>query len=154
NADGPAVLAADALEGLGLAVPELAAATQADLARQIPGAANLSNPVDLGANASATDYEQALGVVLADTAVDAVLAIFIPPLVTATDDVAAALVRAAAARPAKPVVANFLAQRGVRSELQLPSGRFIPSFTYPDAAALALARVAGYAEWRGQPQGT
>src|SRR5204862_4477809 len=46
NADGPAVLAADALEGLGMEVPER-------VARRL-------NPVDLGAGATAAEYEEAL----------------------------------------------------------------------------------------------
>ena len=133
NADGPAVLAADGLEGLGMVV---------------------ADAIDLGANASPAQYEAALAAALADPEVDAVLTIFIPPLVIAADEVAAAMVRAAAAQPAKPMVANFLAQRGIRDELRLPGGRSIPSFTYPEAAALALARVAGYAEWRRQPSGS
>jgi len=137
NADGPAVLAADALEQLGMEVPEQAAGRL--------------NPVDLGADATAAEYETALDAVLTDEGIDAVITIFIPPLVTEAEEVAAAL-RRAAAGTAKPVVANFLARRGVSLDLVIDDGRAIPSFTYPESAALALARVATDAEWRRRPE--
>src|SRR5205823_2236691 len=87
------------------------------------------------------------GRLLAADDVDAVIVIFIPPLAIRAEDVEAAITRAAATRPGKPVLANFLARRGV-SDL-----RTVPSYRYPEAAAIALARVADYADWRRRPEG-
>jgi acyl-CoA synthetase (NDP forming)/GNAT superfamily N-acetyltransferase len=153
NADGPAVLAADACENLGLSLPELTPATVARLRSSLPNARALSNPVDLGVNAAASDYEQALSAVLQDESVDAVITIFLPPLVTGAAEVAAAITRGAATT-AKPVLANFLARHGIGDSLRRPDGKAIPSFRYPESSALALARVAEYAEWRRRPEGS
>jgi acyl-CoA synthetase (NDP forming) len=46
------------------------------------------------------------------------------------------------------VLANFLAQRGLLDEL---AG--VPSYAFPESAALALAKGADLAEWRRRPEG-
>jgi acetate---CoA ligase (ADP-forming) len=145
NAGGPAILAADACEGEGLSVPVLAEATQRALRAILPPAASVSNPVDMIASATPAQYRQALEIVAADPGVDSLIAIFIPPLVTEPGAVAAAI-RAAAGVIAKPVVANFLGTQGLG-----PALAPVPSFTFPEAAAIALAHVARYGEWLRTP---
>lgn len=149
NAGGPGILAADACERNGLAVPELAPSTQEKLRAFLPPVAAVANPIDLIASASADEYRQALELLAADDGVDAILALFVPPLVTRPEDVAAAIGSVAGARATdKPIVANFLAM-GARPEAL--SG--VPTFAYPETAVQALARVVAYAEWRGRPTG-
>jgi acetyl coenzyme A synthetase (ADP forming)-like protein len=150
NAGGPGVLAADACEGYGLAVPELAGHTQVQLRSILSPGAAVSNPVDCIASATAEQYRQTLEIVLADEAIDAVIVIFTPPLVTSADDVAEAVV-SVAARATKPIVANFFAASGTLSALRPSIGR-VPWFAYPESAARALARIAPYAAWRRQPE--
>ncbi len=152
NGGGPAILAADACDGFGLEVPELSAALQGELRRMSSPAAAVRNPIDLVASASAEHFDRALRALLASDEVDAVLAIFVPPLVTETDDVARAIV--GAADGSKPVVACFLGQEGVPEALQSPDGRAIPSFAFPESAVRALGRVADHAEWRRRDPGT
>jgi acetyl coenzyme A synthetase (ADP forming)-like protein len=156
NSGGPGVLAADASSGHGLDVVELSVATQDALLAITPTAGGVSNPVDLGASGSAESYERSLGVILADHDVDAVVVVFTPPLVTAVDDVAHAIVRASDAsapdRP-KPVVASLLGTSRGR-EILRSARRPIPCFTYPEAAVRAVAHVAAYAAWRSQPAST
>ncbi|TML87413.1 MAG: GNAT family N-acetyltransferase [Actinobacteria bacterium] len=151
NAGGPGILAADACEGQGLEVPELSQDTRGELRSFLPAAAAVRNPVDLVASASAADYGRAVRTVLADSGVDAVVVIFIPPLVTRADDVARAVSEAAAGSD-KPVLANFLAMQGTPEPLSL-GPRPIPSFAYPEAAANALARVVDHAAWLRRPEG-
>lgn len=163
NAGGPAMLATDACEGAGLEVPALSGLTRSALESQLAGRASTFNPVELSMGASPDDYETTLRCLLADPDIDAVIALFIPALVSGDDSgppraaaaVAAAISRAAAQNGAaqpKPVLANFLALRGVPQVLG-QGIRPVPSYAFPEAAALALARMAGYAEWRKQPVG-
>ncbi|HUF33091.1 MAG TPA: GNAT family N-acetyltransferase [Acidimicrobiales bacterium] len=147
SSGGPGLLAADACEGAGLQLASLAAATRGALSAAVPGATNLRNPVDMASWASADDYGRALELVLADDDVDVAIVVFTPPLRVAADDVAAA-VAAAGRASGKPVVANFLAVRG-----DVPAPPSIPVFRSPEAAALALARAADYADWRRRPEG-
>ena len=147
NAGGPGILAADACEAHGLALPSLSDTTVKGLRAFLPPEASVANPVDMIASASADHYERALALLLGDDAVDAVLVIFIPPLVTRLEDVAAAVRRAAGRADGKPVLGVFMSARGA-SALVAP----IPCFRFPEAAALALARVSSYGAWRARPE--
>ena len=149
NAGGPGVLAADACEGYGLSVPELSAETQDRLRSVLSPGAAVANPVDCIASATAEQYRQALEIVLADEAVDALIVIFTPPLITKADDVAEA-VASVSARATKPILANFFAIPEALSALRA-SERKVPWFAYPESAARALAHVVPYASWCQQP---
>jgi acyl-CoA synthetase (NDP forming) len=107
NSGGPGILAADACEANGLAVPELSETTMAALRGFLPAAAGVRNPVDLVASGSPADYQKTVRVLLDDDNIDAVLVLFIPPLVTQADEVAAAVVTASQGAT-KPIIANFL----------------------------------------------
>jgi len=144
NAGGPGILAADACEANGLAVTSLTSATTSALRAFLPAAASVTNPVDMIASASAEDYRRTIALVLADPNVDSLLTIFIPPIVTAAEDVAQAIQHASAGST-KPVLATFM---GVQSTLAVAG---IPTYTFPESGAVALARVTEYAEWRRRP---
>jgi acetyl coenzyme A synthetase (ADP forming)-like protein len=150
NAGGPGVLAADACEGAGLAVPELSVDTQSRLRAVLSKEAAVSNPVDCIATATAEQYRSALDIVLGDDDIDAVIAIFTPPLVTRADDVAGQ-VAAAAASATKPIVAVFLAASGALSALH-EGPRRVPWFAFPESAARALGRAVPYSRWRSRPE--
>ncbi len=157
NAGGPGVLAADAVAGHGLAVPELSKGLQAALHRILPAEAGVRNPVDMVASASAGQYREVIETVMGSGEVDAVIVIFTPPLVTRADDVADAVVAAvdgaAEAGRAVPLVAAFLGAERARHRLQ-HAVRPVPCFTYPESAARALAHAVRYAQWRAQPPST
>jgi acetyl coenzyme A synthetase (ADP forming)-like protein len=153
NGGGPGILAADACSAAGLEVPELSVATQATLGEFASPDAGLRNPVDLVASARADDYERALCTLLAAEEIDAVLAIFVPPLVTGADDVARAITAAAQRSGAKPVVACFLGRTGTLDVLPGTAEPRIPTFAFPEAAVAALGRAADLGQWRRRPVG-
>ncbi len=146
NAGGPGILAADACEANGLQLQHLSEATRAELRAFLPAAASVGNPVDMLASASPEHYRRALEAILADEGVDSVLGIFIPPMVTDPSAVAAAIAQAARAVPGKPVLGVFMRTEGAPATLAP-----IPSFAFPESAALALARVTTYGQWRATP---
>lgn len=148
NAGGPGILAADACEAHGLTLPTLGEATTAMLRSFLPAEASVVNPIDMIASATPSQYEQSLTALLKDDAVDSVLVIFIPPLVTRIDEVAAAVRRAATGAPDKTIIGIFMTFKGAPSEIAP-----IPCFRFPEAAAVALARAAEYGAWRRQPPG-
>lgn len=152
NGGGPGILAADACAARGLTVPELGADTQAALRTIAPAHGTVSNPVDLVASASAETFERSLEVVLADPEVDAVLVIFVPPLVTKADDVAHAIARASRTTE-RPVLACFLGHEGVPEALG-DAPRPVPSFPFPESAVAALGHAADHADWVRRPEGT
>ena len=145
NAGGPAILAADACEANGLELPALSEGTQQRLRAFLPAAASVANPVDMIASATPEQYQRALQAVAADPNVDSLLAIFIPPLVTAPDEVARAI-RTAVQGATKPVLASFMGQQGA-----VPALAPVPAYPFPESAAVALARVTRYGEWLHKP---
>jgi acetyl coenzyme A synthetase (ADP forming)-like protein len=147
NAGGPGILAADACEAHRLEVTPLLDTTLAGLRDLLPTAAGFQNPIDMLATASAEHYAKAMRLLLADSHVDSLLTIFIPPLVTAASDVAIAL-RDVARTATKPVVATFIGVEGA-----IPMLAPIPTYRFPEAAVAALARVSRYATWRKRRAG-
>jgi acyl-CoA synthetase (NDP forming) len=85
--------------------------------------------------------------------VDAIIAIFVPPLVTEAADVAAAISRAADRVPAEvAILAVFMADGDAPVALQR-SGQPIPRYLFPEDAARALGHAARYGRWREAPVG-
>ena len=151
NGGGAGVLCADGCEAQGLVLPAFGEETQSRLRAVLPAEASLQNPVDMLASATADQYRRAVGIVAADPNVDAVVVIFVPPLVTDAADVARALVEAARAIDRrKPVLTVFMSARGVPEALRAHDVR-LPSYVFPEAAAIALARAARYGAWRSRP---
>jgi acyl-CoA synthetase (NDP forming) len=151
NAGGPAILCADACIAEGLEIPVLSDETQAALRAVLAPEASPANPVDMIASASAEQYRQAIEIVGRDAAVDALVVIFIPPLVTRPEDVAHAIVDGAATlHGRKPVLTVFMQSRGLPDALKA-AGVHIPSYAFPEAAAIAISRVARYGAWRARP---
>ena len=153
NAGGPGILCADACDAGGLEVVELGEGTRAELSEFLPAEASLTNPVDMIASATGADYRRAIEVVACDPSVDAVIVIFIPPLVTLAADVARAICDAAGDMTRSlPLLTVFMSARGVPKELQGGDVK-IPSYAFPEDAARALARSVGYGIWRATPEG-
>jgi acetyl coenzyme A synthetase (ADP forming)-like protein len=152
NAGGPGILATDACEANGLEVAPLREGTKAALRKILPSEASLSNPVDMIASATAEEYADVLRVLLQDDSLDAIIVIFIPPIVTQAPDVARAVREVVGQGVEKTILACFMMARGAPEELA-QGGRSVPSYTFPESAARALSRVADYAEWRKRPRG-
>ena len=112
----------------------------------------------LGAEASAEEFEKALDAAIDDPDVDAVLAVFIPPVNTTGAEVADVLA-VVGEQSDKPVISTFLAAEGIPELLRVPdvagstAGRgSVPSYGSPDSAVRALARAAEYAAWLARPE--
>ena len=148
NAGGPAILCADACEARDLEVPVLSADSQARLREFLPAGASVGNPVDMIASAPAEHYRQAIEIVGTDENVDSLIVIFTPPLVTRADDVAVSIVEAVQQIDSeKPVLSVFLSAHDTPRELRTER-LAIPSYSFPETAAIALARAARYRQWR------
>ncbi|MGH9872451.1 MAG: GNAT family N-acetyltransferase [Pyrinomonadaceae bacterium] len=152
NAGGPAILCADACEARGLEVPVLSPGSQLKLRAFLPEGASVGNPVDMIASAPAEHYRQAIEIVGTDENVDSLIVIFTPPLVTLAEDVADAIIEGARHINAdKPLLTVFLSANAAPEKLRTAELR-IPSYSFPETAAIALARAARYREWRERPE--
>jgi acetyl coenzyme A synthetase (ADP forming)-like protein len=154
NGGGPGILAADAAACNGLDVKELSPDASAKIRPILKRDINLGNPIDTTAGVTAQEYEGILRVLAADKEVDAVLAIFAPPIVTETKGMEGALRRVAPIfwRYKKPLLGCFIGQKGLSAQLGT-HGHFIPLYTFPEEAITALKRAVEYAELRCKPRG-
>jgi acyl-CoA synthetase (NDP forming) len=94
-------------------------------------------------SANASTYEYALPIILADPNVDALIALFVPPVVENARAVEVVLRRIAegSTKPLLPVVMSA-------------DGTTTGGFDYPESAARALGLAAQRAEWLRRPVGT
>jgi acetyl coenzyme A synthetase (ADP forming)-like protein len=153
NAGGLAVQCADAAEARGLTVPRFSEATSAALARALPPEASTEDPVDMIASAGGAEYAEAIRVVARSGEVDALVVIYIPPMASQAPDVARHIAEAVGSLDRTiPVITAFMSARGVPDELRAGSVS-IPSFAFPEQAAIALAHTATYGQWRHRPEG-
>ena len=139
NSDAMALLVTDAATEAGLLVAE---------------------PVSLGADAGADDFEIALETALASPDVDALMTVYVPPINTSGEAVAGVLA-AVGEQSDKPIVSTFLGSEGVPELLRVTdvqggaAGRgSVPSYAAPESAVRALARVVNYAEWASRDHGS
>ncbi|KAA1399631.1 bifunctional GNAT family N-acetyltransferase/acetate--CoA ligase family protein [Aeromicrobium ginsengisoli] len=138
NSDAVALIVADAASAAGLQVAE---------------------PISLGADANADDFEAAIEHAIASPDIDALVAVYVPPLNTSGEEVANVLA-AVGEQSDKPIVSTFLGSEGVPVLLRVPdllggsAGRgSVPSYAAPESAVRALARVVNYAEWAAKDHG-
>jgi acyl-CoA synthetase (NDP forming)/GNAT superfamily N-acetyltransferase len=107
-------------------------------------------PRTLSPQATPEQFVAALSDVFADSAVDAVIASFMPPLVTPSETIVRAVADAAAVA-GKTCVATFLGMRGVAPGSSSTGG--VPAYPTPEDAVRALASVSRYATWRRRDPG-
>jgi len=152
DAGGPAIMCVDELVAQGLRLAELEPATQAYMKSWAPPEASLHNPIDLTPQGSLEDYRRAMDAVLADGGVDAVIAIYVPPVRVDEVDVARAIWQTAQ-KHRKPVLCNFLGRaQDSAGFVELVTHR-VPSYSYPESAARALAAMHRYARYREREEG-
>ena len=105
------------------------------------------------AAATAEDYGKAIRIVAGDVNVHAILVIFITPMAVKTEDVAKEILRATnELKRSVPVLTNFMAAKGISGQLSDGHVR-VPSFSFPEDAAKALAHAVRYGQWLAEPSG-
>jgi acetyl coenzyme A synthetase (ADP forming)-like protein len=155
NAGGPGILAADALEAKGLKLPELSEQLQSQIAARLPDEASTHNPVDLIASGGPSEFEHATSLLLDSGEVDAVMVIYVPTTSGGAAGVARALRDCQEQHEGAVTLLSVFMQAEGAGDLLAggPDHRSIPTYTFPEAAANALARAAGHGEWRQRPRG-
>jgi acetyl coenzyme A synthetase (ADP forming)-like protein len=149
NAGGPAIMCADTCEAAGLEVPPMPEEVRHALSEILAPEASLNNPVDMIATASADQYRRTIAAMADWDGIDALIVIFIRPLLTRAEDVAEAVQAACAELPRElPVQAVFMS---AEDHAAIDTAAGVPVHLYPEDAARALGRVMRHVEWRARP---
>jgi acyl-CoA synthetase (NDP forming) len=117
------------------------------LSRLLPAHAATLNPIDTTAGGSVEVLASAAECLLRCDEVDSVMVVHTSLSKDDTVNLADALSRVVATRPAKPLLAVYVGKATTVSA-------DVASFDFPEPAARALAAVARYAEWRATPPPT
>jgi acyl-CoA synthetase (NDP forming) len=89
-----------------------------------------------------------------DSGLDSLVVIYVPPMVTKPEEIAAAIARGAGKVPGeKPVLTVFLSSKGAPELLSGGPRGPLPSYSYPENAAQALAAAVRHGRWRSRPRG-
>jgi acyl-CoA synthetase (NDP forming)/RimJ/RimL family protein N-acetyltransferase len=155
NGGGSLALAADACVDAGLVLADLGPGVRAAVGEGPGTGARLrATTVDLGFEAGPADLERALAAVLADDGVDAALVACAPAPRQSTAELVAAVAAARAGAPAGTAKPLVVCAFGTHPPgIAVAGGGEVPVFDFPDDAAYALGKVAGYARWCAQPEG-
>ena len=140
NAGGPGALATDALVLGHGELAELAAKTMGDLNALLPLHWSHHNPVDVLGDADAARFAQALRIVAGDAAVDGVLAILTPQAMTKPTHIAREVAEIAG-QINKPLLASWMGAQSVQEGRGILNAAGVPTYDYPDEAALAFVRM-------------
>jgi acetyl coenzyme A synthetase (ADP forming)-like protein len=150
NAGGPAVLAVDAIEAVGLRVAPLTEETRAYLRPRLLAAASVQNPIDVLAGAGPGTYAVALDALLSDPTVDAVIVIAVPNDWFLPASLAEVICEVAAVHH-KPVMASIMGLASVDQALAILHRKRVPNFAFPERVPSALAAMLARRRWLDAP---
>ena len=152
DAGGPAIMCTDFLIQQDMEMATLSEATVESMRAWAPPEASLRNPVDLIASAGAEEYRKAVEAVMKDPNVDALIAIYVPPIVTEEVAVAQAIIEGAKAAK-KPVLCNFLGRSEASPGFVELVRNSIPSYLFPESAARTIAMMYRHREYLEREEG-
>lgn len=147
NAGGPGVMATDELIGRKGTLATLSEQTLEDLNKHLPAAWSHANPVDIIGDATPERFSKALGAVIGDHEVDAVLVILTPQAMTDPTAVAE-IVAKTASQSYKPVLTSWMGGDDVAQGVQLLNEAGVPTYSSPEKAVRAFMYLVSYARNR------
>ncbi len=148
NSGGPGIMAVDRLIERGLEVARLGARTHARLPDLLPTpAAIANNPIDFTALGVPSTYREVITLLQTDDQVDAILPIFVPPLMVSPLEVAEAIAAGARAGD-KPVLGVIMAEPAAFRDVFADDPQAPPIYTSPEMAADVCAQLRRYARMR------
>ncbi len=158
NAGGPGIMATDASVHFGLQIAGLSDDTRNALRKHLPPEASVLNPIDMIASASPEHYQDCTAELLADPGVDALLVIYVSPVITDPAAVAKGITAGAKAGMkragvAKPMLACFMGRGAEDPGIAALRYAGIPNYPFPESAVRTLAAMAHFQQWRAQEPG-
>jgi acetyltransferase len=146
NAGGPAILTVDTLEPNGLTLAELSEETKTMLREIVPPAGSINNPVDLLPVGTAEQYKQVSEILIGDKNVDAVISVFVEPIMVKTLPVIEGINEI---KSDKPIFQVVMPLPEFWNEYRKKSKTRKPLFRNPENPAVVIA---GMLKYKNRPQ--
>ncbi|WP_028104109.1 bifunctional acetate--CoA ligase family protein/GNAT family N-acetyltransferase [Pseudoduganella violaceinigra] len=143
NGSGTGHLAADALQWVHGKLAQFSLQTSKLLRSELPAGLALSNPVDIGAEASAERHAAVARALLADPGTDALLVVHAPSSAVASTGVAQALVPLVQ-QSGRCVLSCWIGGASVAGARQVFADAGLPSYDTPEKAVRAYSQVVQY----------
>ena len=148
NSGGPAIIATDAIEKIGLSMARFDKATIDQLHDNLPAESNIYNPIDVLGDAKVDRFRFALQMAYEDENVDSVMVILSPTAVSEPEETARAILEFKEKYPQKPVFAVYMGGKTLVEGKGILLKASVPTFTFPESAVTALRGMSRYAEFR------
>lgn len=143
NAGGPAILTVDGLEKEHLELAELSEETKIKLREVVHPEGSVNNPVDLLPGANAETYKKVNELVAADENVDAVISIFVEPVMVQPFEVVESVYDV---KTEKPIMQVYLPLPEFWDTYRRDSKKHLPVFRKPEDPAEVLSNMLYYSE--------
>ena len=141
NAGGPAILAVDSIEKNGLKLAELTPGTKKKLREIVHPEGSVNNPVDLLPGGTAEGYHDSIELLLKDENVDAVISVFVEPIMVKALPVIELI---NSIKSGKPLLQAVMPLPEFWEEYRKNSKYKIPLFRNPEDPAVVLSNMYYY----------
>ncbi len=141
NAGGPAILAVDSIEKNGLKLGELSEETKKKLREIVHPEGSVNNPVDLLPGGTAEGYHDSIKLLLNDANVDAVISVFVEPIMVKALPVIELI---NSIKSDKPLLQTVMPLPEFWEEYRKNSNYKIPLFRNPEDPAVVLSNMFNY----------
>ncbi len=149
NAGGAGIMAADAVESIGLQMTSLNKDAAKALAEKLPSAASVANPIDVLGDAEAQRYSIAVKAAMEDENVDIILVLLTPQAMTQPLETAQEIAKFA--HNGKPMFACWMGGNIVAPGVIELIKNEIPAYESPARAVKAIKAMCDYVDWHDRP---
>lgn len=143
NGLGFAALAADAADAAGIRLAEPSSECTRTLAEIIRSATPLTNPIDVGSDASPERFAATLTHLMADDNVDGVMMVLAPSVILSTPDTIRSIAKIAK-KSFKPLIVVWMSDMMPTPLRNIARDHALPCLTTPDLASRAFAHLCAF----------
>lgn len=147
NAGGPAILCVDTIDSKGLTLAEFSDETKTKLREVVHPEGSINNPIDLLPGGTADIYKRVIEIVTSEISVDAVVSIFVEPIMVSAFDVVEEI---NSIKSNKPVLQVVMALPEFWQKYRNESKTKTPIFKNPEDPAGVISNMLYYAKTRNR----
>ena len=146
NGGGLGVLTADNIESEGLQLAAFSERSKKKIKKILPPYGNVTNPLDLVADAGVDAYSKAIGAMMIDPGIDALIIVVLMQTPPIDERIIHVLTKAVDERK-KPIVTISIGGAYTEAYRKILESKGVPSYNSPQAAVKAIANLITYSKY-------